>query len=82
MQGDKEHLNFDLGFLDAAKPREAQTQAASTYKINWGNIAIIGGVVIVLFISIGSSDNNSSRRPAPDSYTPPPTYQPQTSVHH
>ena len=58
MQGDKEHLNVDLGFLDEAKPREAQTQAASTYKVNWRNIAIIGGLVIVVFIWIGSSDIN------------------------
>jgi len=81
MQGDKEHLNVDLGFLDEAKPREAETLAASTYKVNWRNIAIIGGLLIVFFIWIASSDNTSTRRPVPTSYTPPPTYQPQTPVH-
>ncbi|HMA74649.1 MAG TPA: hypothetical protein VKP67_24635 [Xanthobacteraceae bacterium] len=81
MQGDKEHLNVDLGFLDEAKPREAQTQATSTYKVNWRNIAIIGGLFIALFIWVETSDKTSSRRSAPESYTPPPTYQPQTPVY-
>src|SRR6266852_9133599 len=81
MQSDKEHLNVDLGFLDEAKPREAQTQVASTYNVNWRNIAIISGLVIAFFVWIGSSDNTSSRRSTPTSYTPPRTYQPQTPVY-
>jgi hypothetical protein len=76
MQGDKEYLNVDLGFLDEAKPREAQTRAASAYKVNWRNIAVIGGLVIIVFIWIGSSDKTSSRRSAPTAYTLPPTYRP------
>ncbi len=75
MQNDKEHLNVDLGFLEEAKPREVQTQTASTYKANWRNIAIIGGIVVVLFIWIASSDNSTSNRSAPATYTPPATSQ-------
>jgi hypothetical protein len=73
MQSDKEHLNVDLGFLDEAKPREAQAQAASEYKVNWRNLAIIGGLIIVVLIWIGSSDNTSSQRSTPSSYAPPAT---------
>ena len=47
MQNDKEHLNVDLGFLDEAQPREAETLAKSGYKVNWRNIAIIGGRQVV-----------------------------------
>ncbi len=81
MQRDKEHLNVDLGFLDEAKPREAQAQASSTYKVNWRNIAVIGGLVLVFFIWIASSDNAPSRRSAPASGTLPSTYQPQKPVY-
>lgn len=81
MKRDKEHLNVDLGFLDDAKPQEAQTKAASTYKVNWRNIAIIGGLIIVFFIWIASNDNSSSQRSTPTSYTPPPSYQPQAPTY-
>lgn len=81
MQNNKEHLNVDLGFLDEAKPQEVQTKTASTYKVNWRNIAIIGGLVVAVIIWIAASDNGSSNRSAPSSYTPATTYQPPASVY-
>lgn len=70
MQSDKERLDEDLSFLDEVKPREAQTQAASTYKTNWRNIAVIGGVMIVVLVWIVLSNNTSSTRSTPASYAP------------
>src|SRR5438552_8697480 len=71
MQSDRDRLNVDLGFLDGAKPREVQTQAASKYKVNWRNIGIIGGVIIVFLIWIASNDNTSNQRSVPATYAPP-----------
>ena len=73
MHSDKEHLNVDLAFLDEARPREAEALAASKYKVNWRNIAIIGGLIVVVFIWIGLSDNTSSQRATPTSYARPAT---------
>jgi len=73
MQSDRDRLNVDLGFLDEAKPREVQTQAASKYKVNWRNIGIIGGLIIVVLIWIASNDNTSNQRSAPPAYAPPAT---------
>jgi hypothetical protein len=72
MQSDKKYLEIDLGFLNEAKPRETQTQAASTYKVNWRNIAFITGIVVAILFCIwaGSSENPSSPSA---SYAPPPT---------
>lgn len=76
MQDNKEHLNVDLGFLDEAKPQEAQVKAASTYKVNWRNIAIIGGLIIAGVAWIGLSDNSSGdRNTVPAPYSTPSTYQ-------
>lgn len=71
MQSDRDHLKVDLGFLDEAKPREAQTKAASKYKVNWRNIVIIGGLIIVFLIWIASNDSTSNRRSGPSTYAPP-----------
>src|SRR5262245_6283627 len=81
MQDDKEHLNVDFGFLDEAKPRDAEIKAASGYKVKWRNITIIG-VIIVAFIGwIALSDNSSPSRSTPSSYSPPTTYQPQAPAY-
>jgi hypothetical protein len=54
MQSNREYLEFDLSFLDEAKSPLAQTQAASAYKVNWHNIAVVAGIVvgIVFYICI------------------------------
>lgn len=70
MQNDREHLDTDLGFLDEAKPRDAQAQTASKYKVNQRNIAIAGGLIVVFLIWIGSY-NTSNQGSAPTSYAPP-----------
>jgi hypothetical protein len=73
MRSDKEHLDVDLGFLDEAKPREAQAPAASRYRVNWRNISVIGGVIITGLVLIGLSDKTSSGHPPPTSYAPSTT---------
>jgi hypothetical protein len=70
MQSDRDHLKVDLGFLDEAKPHEVRTQTASKYRVNWLNIAIIGGLIIVFLIWIASNVNTSNRRSAPSTYAP------------
>ena len=77
MQNDKEHLNVDLGFLDEAKPRETETPAKSGYKVNWRNIAIIGGLIVAVIIwaisgNMSSAPSGSSQAPI----APTPAYQP------
>ena len=59
MLNDKEHLNVDLGFLDEAKPREAETLVKSGYKTNWRNIAIIGGLIVAVIVWV-ALDNKPS----------------------
>ena len=77
MQNDKEHLNVDLGFLDEAQPREAETLAKSGYKVNWRNIAIIGGLMVAVFIWANLDDKSStSRKSSPAPVASAPVYQP------
>jgi hypothetical protein len=76
MQNDKEHLNVDLDFLAEAKPRDAETKAASTYKVNWRNITIIGSLVGAFIGWVALSDKSSPSWSTSTSYTPPSTYQP------
>ena len=73
MQNDKELLNIDLGFLDEVKPIVAKTHSVSKYKFNWRNILVIVGIVGGLFVWGSMSDNNSSPRRTPSSYTPQAT---------
>lgn len=81
MQRDREHLNVDLGFLDEAKPPEVKAQSASTYKANWRNISIIGGLALVVVIWIASVADAPNRRPAPASSAQPSAYQPSKPVY-
>src|SRR5262245_19275881 len=81
MQDNKEHLNVDLGFLDEAKPRDAEIKAASGYKVNRRNITIIGGIIVAFIGWIALSYNSSPTRSTPSSYSPPTTYQPQAPAY-
>jgi len=82
MQNDKEHLDVDLGFLDAAKPRYVETKATSSYKVNWRNITVIGGIIAAFIGWIVISDNSSPNRSTPSSsYGSPTTYQPQAPAY-
>ncbi|MHB8667218.1 MAG: hypothetical protein ACYC7B_06835 [Burkholderiales bacterium] len=76
MQNDKNKLDVDLGFLDEAKPRDAETNAASSYKINWRNIAIIGGLIIAIIIWVNLDDKSSTPRRSPTPVASAPAYQP------
>jgi hypothetical protein len=71
MQNDKDRLDIDLGFLEQARPREAETKAVSKYKFNWRNIIVIVGIIGGLFIWGSMSDNTSSSRTSHSTYTPP-----------
>ena len=71
MVKDKDRLDIDLGFLDQAKPRDAETKAVSKYKFNWRNITIIVGIIGGLFVWGSINYNHPSPRSYPSTYTPP-----------
>ncbi len=71
MQNDKDRLNHDFGFLDEAKPRDAETKAVSKYRVNWRNIIIIVAIIGGLYIWVSMSDNTPSSRPYQSDSTPP-----------
>jgi hypothetical protein len=75
MRDKKEHLNIDLGFLDQGKPRDAEVEASSRYKINRRNVAIVGIALVALIGWIALSNSPSSYNSTPSSYTPPTSYQ-------
>lgn len=75
MQNDKEQLNVDLGFLDEAKPRERETFAKSSYKVNWRNIAVIGGLIVVGIIWANSDNKSSAPRGTSAPVASVPVYQ-------
>jgi hypothetical protein len=64
MRNDKEQLNVDLSFLDEAKSRETETAAKSDFKVNWRNIAIIGGLILAAVIWANLDDKSSAPRSA------------------
>lgn len=79
MQSDKKHLDFDLGFLDGAKSREAENAPSGTsrgvgtstshvksgYKINWRNIAIIGALIAGLAVWANLDSTPPASRQSP-----------------
>jgi len=86
MKDKKEHLKIDLDFLDKETPKEPQpapadadsssaarpatTPVSTGYKHNWRNIAIIGGIVLVIIWAIASSDDSSTNSTSSGSYVP------------
>lgn len=71
MKEHKEHLNYDLGFLDEAKSSKEKIKAASAYKMNWRNIITIGALVIAFFCWIALSDKFSINRSHPNTHQTP-----------
>lgn len=85
MKDKKDHLNIDLEFLDKKEasresmpatdesspsaPRSA-APVSTGYKHNWRNIAIIGGIVLVIIWAIASSDDSSTNSTSSGSYVP------------
>ena len=85
MKKSKDHLNFDLEFLDKKEPVRAKptqpksddgqtstgpTPISSGYQYNWKGILIVGGIVLFIGWAIFSDDSGSSSSTT-NTYTPP-----------
>ena len=93
MKESKDHLNFDLEFLDKkehvrAKPTQPKsddgqtstgpTPISSGYQYNWKGILIVGGIVLFIGWAIFSDDSGSSSSTT-NTYTPPASGQTSNS---